>query len=71
MSSKVNINDKQKQETSYPCLMISEQGQSMLFTGSRKEINVNGLLCNIGHYSTSWNMDDFKLFIGSVILENK
>lgn len=65
-------NAPSSQEIKFPCLMISEIGQIVLFI----DVGIGILLqsgespCPIGDWSKQWYMGGFKPFTGKIVLEN-
>lgn len=58
----------------YPCLMVSLKGTVVLFTEYKVGTLVHPRPTTkrpVGHHSTSWSMDLFKLYKGSINLSNE
>jgi hypothetical protein len=53
----------------FPCLMIAENGEVVLFISSCCGTSIVGNN-KIGEYSEYWDMSRFKLFTGKVELSN-
>lgn len=63
----------QKEQTTYPRLMISNFGRVVLFSEQDKGVVINysedpG---EVGYYGDSWTMREFSDFIGTVELSNE
>lgn len=73
MKSVIKSNQEIKKEKSFPKLMQSkESGNVILFTEKEKGILVfeGDTYYGLGHFSKSWNMDNFIDFEGNIILSN-
>jgi hypothetical protein len=65
----VEVSDKTRtEENNYPKLMVSNEGQIVLFNEVRKGMNINGKGWAVGYYTDCWVMSCFKNFHGSVTL---
>jgi hypothetical protein len=68
----VEFNQNKKQK-SFPKLMISNDGQIVLFIiqsiGTVVYSNSNN--CKVGYYSNAWNMDIYNDFDGEITLKNE
>ena len=57
----------------YPCLLIDEYDQVVLFTQESEGLLLDKGSNNIGdsiHFSIRWEMDRFKPFTGKITLKN-
>ena len=63
---------KKKPAITYPCLMIgTRNGSVVLFTERDTGICVHAEGADVlGEYSPNWDMDNFKLFNGTITLSN-
>ncbi len=59
-----------KPEVTYPCLMISEKGRVVLFTGRGVGTMVNYGDEPVGQWADNWGMEVFTTYTGSVTLSN-
>lgn len=68
---KIEIIEKKK-ERQYPFIGIGKQGYIVLFISYCEGIVLNNTNSEyrIGEYSTSWNMDFFTPFTGTITLSN-
>jgi len=71
---KITLNEKEtKDEIKFPCLMQGEDGSVVFFItnkwGTVIHTNVDGKK-RLGDNSVYWDMSKFKIFKGSITLEN-
>lgn len=65
------IKEKETKRLEFPCLMKSDNGLVVLFTMPHKGFVISeGADWAIGHYADNWNMSDFLLLNGEIILSN-
>ena len=69
---KVTVNEEKKENKSkFPCLMVHHDGTIVLFSKEHTGTAIIGYgTTEYADHSDSWYMGDFKLFTGSVTLEN-
>jgi hypothetical protein len=68
----VNAEEKEE-ELDYPCLMISEKQNIVLFTAYKKGriVQSKKSFYDFNYYSEMWEMSEFRLFNGSVTFSNQ
>ena len=69
----VTVSNVGRAERKYPWIGIAEGGELVLFVGDSEGVAVdNGPRegDEVGHYSSTWRMDAFTEFKGSVTLSN-
>jgi hypothetical protein len=72
---KIEINNKeQNTDIKFPCLMISDNENTVIIATEKKSDNLHGFALKSGfgiHFSKDWDMSVFKPFNGSITLSNK